>query len=472
MRVRSSIFVEREAPRRTSRDGVARFRVTVAVAASAACLALLIAGAARAQFAEPGIAGGDVAPMPGTSAGRPRFSVDATLQPGERGTEVRIDYRMERSELLFERAFGGYRGAYEVRVIFYKAKGGAQVTGDVFQRSLRLTSYSDTRLRGADIIDHVALPAPAGKYRIQVTITDLVAERASATEVEFEIPADSKQEVWFGDLSLGTASDSTGPGAELRERFTPVPARSFGLDLPSLAVLGEIVDSRPRPAGGGQETYRITMRVQNDLRESVWKGDTTIARAGERTPFLLRPRVKSLDAGGYRFLLELTSPQIVPPGKKKAVPVRRERDFRVEQTTENVAWELRSSLEVLRYVAEPSEESEMERIDGPDERKAYWERFWKRRDPTPETEQNEALDEFYRRVQYANQHFGAGVPGWRTDMGRIYIQQGAPDEVIRNPFNFDRPPEEIWHYYKERRAYVFVDRDGFGRYELTQIRNP
>ncbi|HSQ58904.1 MAG TPA: GWxTD domain-containing protein [Acidobacteriota bacterium] len=446
--------------------------MSFAAAAAAVSLALLAAGTARAQFVDPAGPGGDVSPMPGTSAGRPRFSVDPTLQPGAQGTEVRIDYRMERSELLFERALGGYRGAYEVRVIFYKDKGGAQVTGEAFQRSLRLRTYSDTRLRGADIIDHVVLPAPPGKYRIQVTITDLVAERAAATEVKFEIPADSKQEIWFGDLSLGTAADSGGTEADPRARFTPVPARSFGLDLPRLAVLGEIVDARTRPAGGGPESYRIAIRIQNELRESVWKGDTTIARTGERTPFLLRPRPRSLDAGGYRILLELTSPQVVPQGKKKPVPVRRERDFRVEQTSENVAWELRSSLEVLRYVSDPTEESEMEGLEGPDERKAYWERFWKRRDPTPETDRNEALEEFYRRVQYSNQHFGAGVPGWRTDMGRTYIQRGAPDEVVRNPFNFDRPPEEIWYYYKERRAYVFVDRDGFGRYELTQIRNP
>jgi hypothetical protein len=82
------------------------------------------------------------------------------------------------------------------------------------------------------------------------------------------------------------------------------------------------------------------------------------------------------------------------------------------------------------------------------------------------------LEEFYRRVQYANQHFSVGINGWRTDMGRIYIQRGPPDEVVSNPFNFDRPPEQIWYYYKLRRAYVFVDRDGFGRYELETVRNP
>jgi GWxTD domain-containing protein len=437
-------------------------RVRVIALLLAAPLAL--APVALAQYPNPGSPIHDGTPIPGTSSSRPRFAADATLQPTEAGPEVRIDYRMERNEILFERARGGYRAAYEVRVIFYAASGGKQVTGDVFQRSLRVATYSDTRLRGADIIDHVSLRVPPGKYRVRVNITDLVAERVSGTEIEFEVPSDSKDLVWFTDLSLGTVADSANASAPLRERFTPVPGRRFGLDLPSLAVLAEVVDARPLAAGTDPGSYRIAMRVVNELQETSWKGDTTIARTGDRTPFLLRPHLRLLEAGSYRLVLELTSPRIVPTGKKKAVPVRRERDFHVDQTSENVAWELRSSLEVLRYVATPSEESELDGLEGPDQRKAFWERFWKRRDPTPETDQNEALEEFYRRVQYSNQHFGAGVAGWRTDMGRIYIQKGAPDEVVRNPFNFDRPPEEIWYYYKER--------DGFGRYELTQIKNP
>jgi hypothetical protein len=56
-------------------------------------------------------------------------------------------------------------------------------------------------------------------------------------------------------------------------------------------------------------------------------------------------------------------------------------------------------------------------------------------------------------------------------MGCIYIRHGKPDEIVRNPFNFDRPPEEIWYYYRARKTYFFVDEDGFGRYELDPNRS-
>lgn len=444
------------------------------ICALAAFLATGAGTGARAQVAMPGSGIQDELVAPGTSAGRPRFAVDATLQPGDGGADVRVDYRMGRDELLFERTGAGYHAAYEVRVIFYKAKGGDQVTGEVFQKSVKVASYADTRLRGADLIDHVVLRVPPGKYRVKVVITDLVAERASGTEIPFEVPTATIGSIWFSDLSLGTAVDSSSmpAGASPRERFVPVPSRRFGLDLPSIAVLGEVVDSRAPGTGAADERYRISVRVVNELQEVAWKGDTTIVRVGPRTPFLIRPRLRVLEAGSYRVTLELASPTVTLPGKKKPAPIRREKPFEVEQTSENLAWESKASLDVLRYVATDAEEEEMERLDGPDARKAFWEQFWRRRDPTPETpDRNEQLEEFYRRVQYANQHFAVGTAGWRTDMGRIYIQNGAPDEVVRNPFNFDRPPEEIWFYYKNQYRYVFVDRNGFGRFELDTGRS-
>src|SRR5882672_12281165 len=89
------------------------------------------AGRATAQYSDPAPASQSTAPVPGTSLDRPRFSVDATIQLGEQGVpEVRVDYRLNRGELLFERTADGYRAGYEVRVIFYSSKGKRQVTGD------------------------------------------------------------------------------------------------------------------------------------------------------------------------------------------------------------------------------------------------------------------------------------------------------------------------------------------------------
>ncbi len=74
----------------------------------------------------------------------------------------------------------------------------------------------------------------------------------------------------------------------------------------------------------------------------------------------------------------------------------------------------------------------------------FIEQFWLRRDPTPDTEENEFREEHYRRIQYANEHYAAGIPGWRTDRGRIYIVWGPPDEIESHPSggNYQRDAAE------------------------------
>ncbi len=68
-----------------------------------------------------------------------------------------------------------------------------------------------------------------------------------------------------------------------------------------------------------------------------------------------------------------------------------------------------------------------------DQQRAGWDEFWRRRDPTPETQRNEAMIEFFRRVNYATRHFQGFGPGWRSDMGRIYIKFGPPDQIEQRP---------------------------------------
>ena len=64
-----------------------------------------------------------------------------------------------------------------------------------------------------------------------------------------------------------------------------------------------------------------------------------------------------------------------------------------------------------------------------EEREQFIEAFWQRRDPTPDTVENEFKEEHYRRIAYANERFSSGIPGWRTDRGRIYIMWGKPDQL-------------------------------------------
>jgi len=96
------------------------------------------------------------------------------------------------------------------------------------------------------------------------------------------------------------------------------------------------------------------------------------------------------------------------------------------------------------YIITPEEKAAFKALSNDEERDNFIEQFWLRRDPTPDTPENEYKEEHYRRIAYANEHFAAGIPGWRTDRGRIYIMWGPPDQIEAHPSGgtYERPMEE------------------------------
>lgn len=144
------------------------------------------------------------------------------------------------------------------------------------------------------------------------------------------------------------------------------------------------------------------------------------------------------------------------------------------------------------YIITPEERAAFKKLTTDDEREQFIEAFWERRNPNPGDPENEYNEEFYRRVAYANEHFASGIPGWRTDRGRIYIMYGPPDEqenhdsggsYVANPneLPYSGPdastemttyPFEDWYYHYipgigENVKLEFVDPTMSGEFRLT-----
>ena len=100
--------------------------------------------------------------------------------------------------------------------------------------------------------------------------------------------------------------------------------------------------------------------------------------------------------------------------------------------------------EDVRYIITDEERAAFKQLSNDEERDNFIEAFWARRDPTPDTVENEFKEEHYQRIAYANEHFPAGIPGWKTDRGRMYIMYGKPDEIESHPSGgtYNRPMEE------------------------------
>src|SRR5690349_2969339 len=141
--------------------------------------------------------------------------------------------------------------------------------------------------------------------------------------------------------------------------------------------------------------------------------------------------------------------------------------------------------EDVTYIITPEERNAFLQLDTNEEREQFIEQFWLRRSSNPDMPDNDFKEEHYRRIAYANEHFASGIPGWKTDRGRIYIIWGAPDEIESHPTGgtYDRPTEEgggstttypweRWRYrylegIQENVELEFVDPSGSGEYHLT-----
>lgn len=124
------------------------------------------------------------------------------------------------------------------------------------------------------------------------------------------------------------------------------------------------------------------------------------------------------------------------------------------------------------YIITDEERAAFKALSNDEERDNFIENFWYRRDPTPDTPENEFREEHYRRILYANEHFASGVPGWKTDRGRIYITWGPPDQIDSHPAGgaYERPIEEgggsTSTYPFEDWRYRYLDLPGGGGQEV------
>ena len=205
---------------------------------------------------------------------------------------------------------------------------------------------------------------------------------------------------------------------------------------------------------------------------------------------------KKIAVSGFVSLSLLTGSAWAADKKKKTVDTNRETVAKPLSEKEKAKREkkLRDELmgpyrkwqnEDVLYIISDEEKTAFRRLNTDEEREQFIEQFWLRRDPSPDTAENEYKEEHYRRIAYTNERYASGIPGWKTDRGRIYITFGPPDENESHPSGgtYERPYEEgggttsTYPFEKWRYRWIegigsdiiieFVDPTMTGEYRMT-----
>ena len=398
-------------------------------------LALFGPGTARAL---------DLPPLRGETP--PQFVADVAISLDSEGhPALAVTISIPHADLQWTRSSAGWAAAAEIAVVF-QPRGPGRSYGDVWERRVVVDRFEATTSMVAALVERRVFAMPPGRYELRVTVRDAQAEIASTVRESLEVPDYSKVEVGFADLELGVQRADSG--------FAVVSTRRFGPEVQRLAARVILFDRRPGP---WPREYPFKYRILDDGGAELVAGVRKLSLARSAEPVVLRPDSSNLFLGGYVLEVELSE------GRSKW---RVERSFEVEVSGPPRGKEFERLLEPLALIAESDEIEYLRSLDPADQPRG-WEEFWKRRDPTPETARNEAMLEFFRRLRYADQHFRNFGPGWRADMGRVYIKYGAPDQVESRPPTTQSPQLEIWYYNRPSRRFVFADREGFGRYVLV-----
>jgi len=129
--------------------------------------------------------------------------------------------------------------------------------------------------------------------------------------------------------------------------------------------------------------------------------------------------------------------------------------------------DIEKAISQTMYIASPEELDYMKDAENIAEKTKRFLEYWKKKDPSPNNDENEIFDEYFKRIAFTNENFSNYSEGWRSDRGMVYTILGAPNNIDRHPFEYDSKPYEVWEYYDLNRSFVFIDQTGFGDYRLV-----
>ncbi len=380
-----------------------------------------------------------------------------------------IDYR----RLVFFRQPIGYVADYRV-YIEVRDEEGKRVRGEVIEKTVTTPEYEMTRSAGMLSEVKKNIPLGSGYYDVNVTV------EVARTSLKYERKAEVK--IYGRDQGLFEMSDPVFSAPEESGTGRKPPAGELDFSI----CPNEIPDGYRQLAGdvfiGFEGWIRMSWTVLSPMENRTSRGMEVTVKVQDpqkhvraytrqtfevdgkgRGMFCIDMNVDDLPLGFY----EVSTAVSIPNSTKKVV---RTGTFTMLLGRAMFDKYFEDTLELLGLTAD-DEAVERLRAISPESRIGEWNRYWKSKDPTRTTDLNEELSEFLRRVRFALENFSEHGPGWRSDMGKVYIQHGPPDNVADRSGSTLGSRLKIWYYYSKGLAFIFEDSMGSGLYRLYDTRS-
>ena len=409
-------------------------------------------------------------------AGAP-FSVDAiSVKNGSNGSESRLDLytSLPHSTLRFLKEGEFFTANYELTAdIFYFEDGNKKpqlVEKETWEETVQVADFAATQSSSLFSFSSQSFELPSGQYRIELTIKDKATLEVYKTEHLKELKA------FDGDVSVSDLI-LVDDYSLVSQSITPKVRSHVYNDEASFKVFYELYAAQPSdinvrfqlirtPNSRGLPVLRWISRLwqsSDEVQGEISYENNRLVRVdSERAPRLVEIPIEGFEVGEYllrAIVLDADGNQI----DIAKLSVTLERSDRAEFEGRDID----AAIAQLRYIAKPKELREIRSAKSKKEREERFFAFWQKRDPTPGTLENEHMQEYYLRIDFANRHYTGSDIGWETDRGHTLVLYGEPDDVDRSDLEVElAQPYEVWYYHRIGRRFIFVDRSGIGHFEL------
>ena len=391
------------------------------------------------------------------TANRPEtdFSFDAICVSSDQTGKTRVDVYVEvpYQELHFVKVDNIYRCDYEASVQFLEAN--KQVAAQrVWDNEVRVREFDQTTSDKLKSLTHQVIELTPGAYEIDAQIYEPETKKRTVRRNSIVVTDFSKDELSLSDIMLvsrlAKVGDKTGVVPNVSGAFT---RQSGGFYLFFEAYHVSPIDS-----------LLMVCHIFDSQKKEVWKKDQEEPPSSSKMQIFVKVDSLRFPAGDYTVVIEGYNART---GSNSDLKATTSRSFSVHWSDLPLTiLNLDKAVDELRYVATDEELDYIRSAKTIDEKRQRFIAFWEKRNPDATSGRNPLMEEYYRRVQYANKEFTRYIDGWKTDRGMVYIRLGPPENIERHPFEMDTKPYEIWYYYQLDREAVFVDYTGFGDYRL------
>ncbi|MGC9337982.1 MAG: GWxTD domain-containing protein [Candidatus Cloacimonadia bacterium] len=380
-----------------------------------------------------------------------------------------VTYKVFHKDLQFQEYQGQLMAQLEVDLSIATDEG--EVLYDKpFSQTIVAESAETTFSQESFFIDKIIVEVTPGIYQFQIQVRDrLSGEKIVWNKTLQEIPADQLEfsDVEFTSFQQANTSEHfanfkrndiiflVNPNHLFDPEKQPELGYYFELYLPDSLMGKPLLEELKIISASGRTDsvyYETSQEFTPDSSKKVFYETISIDDNWEHGTYYLVANIKDKTDNtlvSTKEMLFIAPPEHEPTDK-----------------------EVEEEYKYAKYFMSGSDRRFFEELEDNQSKMNFLQRFWRANDPNRKTEKNEFKEEIIRRVNYANERFSHFEDGWKTDRGRIYIRNGAPEEIIERGFQFRAKPYIIWKYYQGgKRVYIFVDFSGQGNYQLVYSEN-